>query len=146
MTLVPPGKFLAEVRTLLDLPYVWDAKGPLRFDCSGLITYALHQVGGPDWRQYGNCVWLWQKLAGVDATESFPGTPPEAPAGCLAFYGPKDRPGHVMVVVGDGRVLGACGGGPGTTQPTRGACVQYRSSVRYRPDFAGYRALELALE
>ncbi|WP_434301741.1 NlpC/P60 family protein [Corallococcus exiguus] len=38
-------------------PYRWGAKGqrvpadgPRLFDCSGLVTWALNQVGGPDWR------------------------------------------------------------------------------------------------
>ncbi|WP_253894816.1 NlpC/P60 family protein [Corallococcus exercitus] len=42
-------------------PYRWGAKGqsaskdgPRLFDCSGLVTWAFHQVGGKDWRATHN--------------------------------------------------------------------------------------------
>jgi murein DD-endopeptidase len=42
-------------------PYRWNAQGTRDanngqrlFDCSGLVTWALLQVGGPDWRAIHN--------------------------------------------------------------------------------------------
>ncbi|WP_338261852.1 NlpC/P60 family protein [Corallococcus caeni] len=47
--------FLALVLAQMHSPYRWGAKGqpaakdgPRLFDCSGLVTWAFHQVGGKD--------------------------------------------------------------------------------------------------
>lgn len=133
MTLVAPEAFLRWCLERVGKPYVWGAKGPDAFDCSGLVTAGVLACGGPDWRQTHNSARLFDVLA-----------PTQWPvAGGLAFYGPPHRVVHVMVVVGDGRVFGAAGGGSQTTTPTKGACVQFRASVDYRRDRRGFRALAL---
>lgn len=141
--------FLAAALAHAGRPYTWDCKGPEAFDCSGLITYTLWECGGPDWRTTYTAARLFKVLEPfVVETKAFGETlvPMDPPAGVLAFYGPppdaeERRSMHVMICVGDGRVFGACGGGPQTLTPQRGACVQYRGSLRYRPDFAGLRRL-----
>jgi len=113
-------------------PYIWGAKGPEAYDCSGLVTSGFLAVGGQDWRVTHNS----QRLFGLlqDITDR------PAKAGDLVFYGPPNRVTHVMVLWEDGRVFGATGGGSQTKTPTKGAEVQFRSKVGYRPDVKGFRA------
>ncbi|WP_233597304.1 MULTISPECIES: NlpC/P60 family protein [unclassified Corallococcus] len=101
--------FLALVLAQMHSPYRWGAKGqrvpadgPRLFDCSGLVTWALNQVGGPDWRATHNTDRLWDICAPV-ATEA------ELLPGDLVLYGraghttlqgrpvTRDDPNHVMV-------------------------------------------------
>jgi murein DD-endopeptidase len=143
---VKRAAFLARARRLEGLPYVWAADGPHAFDCSGLVCYCLAEVGGPDWRATHRCQTLWEAL------------PPtrEPQPGDLALYGTPGHATHVMLVVGDGRVYGACGGDSTTTSPElalqRGARVRYRLKVEYRhgrdgrSDFLGYRSLSQHLD
>lgn len=111
-------------------PYIWGAKGPEQFDCSGLVTAAIREVGGPDLRMMYNCARLYSLLLPTDKPVK----------GDLCFYGLKDRPTHVMVFIGP-TVFGASGGGKQTTTPVAHAKVQYKPRVTYRPDFLGYRKL-----
>lgn len=128
-----PSRF-AFLDTILNkegAPYIWAAKGPDTFDCSGLVTWGIQEVGGEDLRPYHNAARLFAELEPTDQPEP----------GDLCFYGPPGRINHVMVFVGDGRVYGAAGGNSSTKTPTKGAKVQFRPKVRYRPDFRGYRRL-----
>lgn len=141
-------EFLAAALRHVGCPYIWGSRGPESFDCSGLITYALWECGGPDWRKSHNAERLFRELEPMLLEVRDIGEmriPVDAPAGSLAFYGPPGGVNHVMLAVGDGRVFGACGGGSGTTTPQRGACVQYRPSARYRPDLLSWRRLPEAL-
>jgi cell wall-associated NlpC family hydrolase len=139
--------FLAFALTHQGRPYIYGAKGPDAFDCSGLITYVLWQLGAADWRfQGGSAAHLWDKLPAYEVPELAQGGVADAPAGTLAFYeSPAHKVEHVMLCVGDGRVYGATGGGKGTTTPERGAEVQFKPYVRYRSGFLGYRQLPEAL-
>lgn len=133
--------FFMEVQKHKDTPYRWGAKGPLRFDCSGLVTYCIHQVGGPDYRETYNAQRLFNEFQKLEADE-------KPRPGDLCFYGMNDQHiTHVMVNMGDGTVFGATGGDSTTTDDVaaarRGACVKSRASVTYRPDFRGYRRLPL---
>lgn len=127
--------FLMELQRHEGKPYVWNADGPDFFDCSGLVAYSLLQVGGPDWRATHNAHAMWNQLEPTDAPKP----------GDLAFYGSPERVNHVMVVVGDGRVFGACGGNRYTTSADvarqKAASVKFRPRVDYRLDFRGYRSL-----
>ncbi len=127
-------------------PYVWSYKGaPLLcgeellecYDCSGLITAGLNYLGCPDWRQTHSAAKLFDEL---EATK-------DPHPGDLAFYGPPTRITHTMIFWGDGRVFGATGGNRDTTTPViakkKGACVQFKPSVNYRPDFRGFRKLPI---
>jgi len=80
-------------------PYVWGAKGPDRFDCSGLTQWAWAQAGvrlGPD--------------TYTQVTEGVPVPPGEVRAGDLIF--PKDSfdsrgPGHVQLAISPTQVVHA---------------------------------------
>lgn len=49
---MPPTKLVVDIALAkLGVPYVWGAKGPSNFDCSGLTQWSYKQIGvtiGPD--------------------------------------------------------------------------------------------------
>lgn len=111
-------------------------------DCSGFVSGGIYVAtrGQVDLRTTWNADRFHKEL---------PCTATPKP-GDLAVYGRPEKANHVMVVVGDGRVLGACGGGHGTTTEaiarSKGARVRYRPKADYRvhpgtsqSDFLGYR-------
>ncbi|AEI65583.1 NlpC/P60 family protein [Corallococcus macrosporus] len=111
------ASFVSTVLSQMHSPYRWGGKGERDpstgqrvFDCSGLVTWALHEVGGPDWRATHHTGRLWTSCARVSpADELLPGD--------LVLYhrqGDPVTPEHVMVVVGGGVVVGASGGGSRT--------------------------------
>lgn len=120
-------------------PYVYGSDGPNTFDCSGLVAFCLLQVAGVDWRKSHWADRMYQQL---------PATLSPSP-GDLVFYGTRVPAGvtasHVMIVWGDGRCFGACGGDRTTLTVeealTRSARVRFRRGLDYRPDFLGYRSL-----
>jgi murein DD-endopeptidase len=137
---VPPDLLLACALLKEGAPYVWGRKGPNVFDCSGLVTWALHQCGGPDLRTTVNSQGLADLMEPVE----------RMPAGevLLAFYGFNwDHVEHVMFATPDGRAFGACGGGHTTSTVEKardiGACVRFRPTLDYRPgrDLLGFRRL-----
>lgn len=113
---------------------LWAAKGPLLFDCSGLVTCGYLAAGLPDWRQTHNTDALWGQLAPID----------EPRAGDLVLYGGQKSwdVEHVMIWWGDGRVFGACGASSHIKTLDealrKGARVRFRAP-NYRADFRGYR-------
>jgi len=147
---------LTTARKLLGLPYIFGSKGPTSFDCSGFVTYLMKQVGGPDWRATHGSAGLFEACPRIqeaedwleDITAGAPHWPcPGVQPGDLAFYGPKGRVDHVMMLAdSDGRVIGASGGNSGTLTPKPGASVHYKDTVDYRPDFLGFRQFPVAME
>ena len=136
--------FVALVLNQMHAPYRWNGKGerdngtgPRVFDCSGLVTWAFHEVTGVDWRATANTDVLLAKLDAVSEAELLPGD--------LVLYGKPTDADHVMVHVGGGVVVGASGGGRTTltlADATRkGASVKAFASVRYRRDVIGFRRL-----
>ncbi len=115
--------------------YRWGAKGPDNFDCSGLVTAGLLELGLPDWRMTHNASRLFAELVPTDNPLPMD----------LVFYGQPEHVSHVVFFYGDGRILGACGGNQGTTTNAvalaTGAAVKFRKSVNYRPDCRGFRKL-----
>jgi hypothetical protein len=112
------------------------------YDCSGLITSGLYAAtgGALDWRSGTNAQALFDKCKRLETRPK--GKP------CLAFYGPgKNAINHVMLVLGDGRAYGACGGGSWCLTPelakSKGARVRFRTSHLYRSDFRGFCAIPL---
>jgi cell wall-associated NlpC family hydrolase len=85
---------LAKAMTKLGKPYVWGAKGPNAFDCSGLIQWAFKQVG--------------VKLPGSTATQIHEGKLVSRgnlrPGDVVFFYHPVS---HVGIYMGNGKVLHA---------------------------------------
>ena len=116
--------------------YVYGAKGPDYWDCSGLVTGSLYALGLGDFRATHSAARLFDELEPVEMDKIKPYD--------LVFYGPPDRITHVLFFWHDRRVYGAGGGTNHTTTPEaamrlRGACVKFKPSHMYRPDFRGAR-------
>lgn len=139
----PVKVFLGYLELQEGAPYIWGGRGETVwtekglhrhahgcnvFDCSGLITRALKEAGGKDWRATHNADVLWRELEPVEKPEP----------GDLVFYGSLGRATHVEAVMPDGRYFGALNGGPHTlvANPSN-ARVRYR--VKDRPDRLGFR-------
>lgn len=134
--------FLELALAQLNKPYIWGAKGPDRFDCSGLVTWCLKELGGPDWRQSHSSARLFDKLPSVPLDQIQPGD--------LALYGPPHKVTHVMIVSDYGTVIGASNGDSTTRTlddaKRRKACVKVKPNIKYRPDLRGVRSLEQILQ
>jgi hypothetical protein len=97
---VEPGQGAAQAAlSRLGCPYVWGAKGPSRFDCSGLTQWAWRQAGV----QLGN-----DTYAQIEQGVAVP--PGQVRAGDLIF--PLDAfgssgPGHVQLAISDHQVVHA---------------------------------------
>jgi cell wall-associated NlpC family hydrolase len=98
-----PGQGAAKAAlSRLGCPYVWGAKGPSRFDCSGLTQWAWRQAGV----QLGNDTYAQFK----DGVAVPPG---EVRAGDLIFpldafgEGGLAGPGHVQLAISDHQVVHA---------------------------------------
>ena len=87
---------LAEAEKHLGKPYVWGAKGPNSFDCSGFVQYVFRQVGisapAPTYTQ--------EKLGTYVAKGQ------EQP-GDLVFFGQVGNTHHVGIYVGGGMYIHA---------------------------------------
>jgi cell wall-associated NlpC family hydrolase len=96
-------RFVGAVESKLGAPVVWAAKGPDSFDCSGLFTWALMKVGGPDIRHTENAQGLFNLTRALG--------PGEIPLhGDAVFYGADEHSIiHVAVYRGDGSVISADG-------------------------------------
>lgn len=102
----------------LGKPYIWGAKGPDSFDCSGLTYYiyantAGHYIGG----------WTGdQQNSGTQISVS------EAQPGDLLFWGaPTGTTSHVAIYVGNGQYIQA---------PQTGDVVKLSKLTDFMPDFA----------
>ena len=111
---------LEEARKHLGKPYVWGAKGPDTFDCSGFVQYVFKQVGisapAPTYTQVnlGKRVPIGQEQPGD-----------------LVFFGSISAPHHVGIYVGDGIYIHA---------PQTGDYVKY-SKLMYARDYSQARRL-----
>ncbi len=120
--------------SLLGTPYIWASKNPSEgLDCSGAYVTALEHAGlaKPGARyKYGSA-----DLHKVLARASTPR------AGDAVFYGSGSNVSHVMMATGDGRVIGATGGGRNTKTESDaraiGAEVKYKP-IDYRKDLISY--------
>jgi hypothetical protein len=74
--------FLQAVEKRLGFPVLWGQKGPDAFDCSGLVTRSLLDVGGPDLTQLENAQALHDHTRALGAEPSDIQLP-----GDLVFYG-----------------------------------------------------------
>jgi cell wall-associated NlpC family hydrolase len=129
-------------------PYIYGGKNPDAptgdlppgLDCSGFACWCMARVGlvPEGFGGEHNAASLWDLLSPLDEGGA-------VQPGDFAFYGtPID---HVMMLGQDGAVVGASGAGAGCVTVEQaeavGACVHYKSSVNYRKDFVGYRALPI---
>lgn len=87
------GALLSYAYTLLGSPYVWGAKGPTKFDCSGFTSYVYRNVTGIE---IGASTYD-QINAGVEVSQS------ELQPGDLVF----PHAGHVAIYVGNGQMVHA---------------------------------------
>lgn len=87
------GALLSYAYTLLGRPYVWGAKGPKEFDCSGFTSYVYRNVMGIE---IGASTYE-QINAGVEVSQS------ELQPGDLVF----PHSGHVAIYVGNGQMVHA---------------------------------------
>ena len=100
-------KVIAAARTELGLPYIWGGggyNGPTGggFDCSGLTSYAFHQVGLDLPRTA-------QTEYSATANSKLPGgfDPASYQPGDLLFYGTADNIHHVAIAIGNGQLIQA---------------------------------------
>jgi cell wall-associated NlpC family hydrolase len=137
-------RFLAAVKAKLDYPVVWAAKGPDAFDCSGLVTACLLEVGGRDLRHIDNAQALHDKTRelGMGPTEK------PLPAD-LVFYGIQQKMQdmselkvsiiHVAIVDEFGGVISADGATSRITSLKQAMAnpanrVRRHPLIRYRTD------------
>lgn len=108
---------VAEAYHHLNKPYVWGAKGPDSFDCSGFTRYVYLQVTGKD-------IGGWtvpQETAGTMISVS------QAQAGDLLFWGAAGSTHHVAISLGGNQYIHA---------PRPGQTVSVGNTAYYTPSFA----------
>lgn len=111
------AKVVSKVKEQLGKPYVWGAKGPNSFDCSGLVQYVFQQAVG-------------MSILAPTTTQEKQGTEVSLnslQAGDLLFYGPRGATTHVGIYIGNGQMIHA---------PRPGQNVQTISIQYYMPNFA----------
>jgi hypothetical protein len=91
---------LDEVEKFKADPYVYGAAGPTSFDCSGLIQYALEQLGMTNVPRTSEEQWAW--VTHITQSQLQPGDLVFA-----QFPGDNAPPGHVGVYMGNGEVFSA---------------------------------------
>ncbi|MCP2341168.1 C40 family peptidase [Actinomadura rupiterrae] len=112
------ARVLAFARAQLGKPYVYGALGPAAFDCSGLVVRAYQAAGLTLPRTTYD---QWRTLPHLR-----PGT--EQPGDLVFMRMEPGGPGHVGIVLGDGRMIAA---------PHTGTVVQIQT-YRHRPDLVGF--------
>ncbi|OJG20498.1 hypothetical protein RR47_GL001704 [Enterococcus columbae DSM 7374 = ATCC 51263] len=108
---------VAEAYKHIGKPYVWGAKGPDTFDCSGFTRYVYLQVTGRD-------IGGWtvpQESAGTVIPVS------QAQPGDLYFWGSRGSTSHVAIAIGGGQYIHA---------PQPGETVKVGSVAYFAPSFA----------
>ena len=108
---------VAEAYKHIGKPYVWGAKGPNTFDCSGFTRYVYLQVTGRD-------IGGWtvpQEGAGTVIPFS------QAQPGDLYFWGSRGSSYHVAIALGGGSYIHA---------PQPGESVKVGSVAYFAPSFA----------
>lgn len=135
--LIPPAgpreRFVAVVESKIGNPVLWGQKGPQSFDCSGLFTWALKRIGGPDLRHTDNAQALYGKTRALEQGE--------LPLhGDAVFFGADpEHIIHVAVYRGDGSVISADGATSHITSLAVAMAnpanrVRIHKSVLFRPE------------
>ena len=107
---------IAEAYKHIGKPYVWGAKGPESFDCSGFTSYVYRQAQG---REIGGWT-VPQESAGTTISLS------QLAPGDLVFWGSHGATYHVGIYVGGGQYIHA---------PSPGQTVTVQSISGWSPDF-----------
>ncbi len=92
LTVTARALFVQLAKEQLGKPVLWAQRGPEAFDCSGLVTWLLEQVGGAKLRATHNAQKLHDQ---TPALETFPEATGALP-GDLCLYGPDA--GHIIHV------------------------------------------------
>ncbi|GAA1472686.1 C40 family peptidase [Corynebacterium felinum] len=108
---------LAAARSKIGAPYVWGAKGPNAFDCSGLTTWAYEQVGKKIPRTSYAQAAQGQRVAYQDLQ----------PGDIVVFYSGAS---HVGIYAGNGRVVHAVTQGTPLQEAPMGN-MPFHSAVRF---------------
>jgi murein DD-endopeptidase len=128
-------------------PYVWCGKGLVLFtpaglvphffglevfDCSGFVTRALKDAGGPDLIATVNADVMFQKWAPAEDAWGL---------GMVRLYGAYGKATHVAISIGNEQLLQASGGGPTTTSPAVALRINAKVQAGFedRRDFLGAR-------
>ena len=101
----------------LGAPYVWGAKGPDSFDCSGFTHYVYQVATG---KEIGGWT-VPQESAGTQISVD------QAQAGDLLFWGAPGATYHVAISLGNGQFIQA---------PAPGQGVSISSVADFAPSFA----------
>lgn len=123
----------------MGIPYIWGGRDPDKgLDCSGAITACVVECGyAPKSFLNNTADSLYRMCKSVSESD--------AKAGDLAFYGSRFHVTHVMMCVGDGRLIGASGGGRDTTSEAvakaQNAKVKIVPAGKRSKDFVGYGRL-----
>ncbi|MBS2033983.1 C40 family peptidase [bacterium] len=133
------GSIPPKVQKLIDMaeskqgaPYVFGAAGPSKFDCSGLVSWALKQAGSSVARMSADGLKSHYAKSAVSKDELKPGD-------LVFFYSPNDRgikPGHathVEIYLGNGMTMG-------TDNPKEGARIE---PINWKTFIGGARPPEL---
>jgi cell wall-associated NlpC family hydrolase len=129
----------AALRYIIDrfgVPYLWGGHTDKGYDCSGVVAAAYDAAG------------ITKKSAGVFNAPAWERSlkkinKDDLQIGDLVFYGSIFSPGatHVMMYAGEGKVVGATGGGRSTTTVEianqQGAAIKQKP-LDYRKDIRGY--------
>ena len=83
-----PREFVRSAETLKGLPYVWGAKGPKAYDCSGLVSFAASAVGAEVPHGSANQIDYSKKISIDEALRT---------EGAILYM-----PGHIAISKGDG--------------------------------------------
>lgn len=160
MTLSPEQRLIQAALARLGAPYIWGGKGYVKWspvglvampedgpgsghplfgvDCSGLVTSALKDANGPDWRATHSASRLREECEREQPPNVF---------GNLHFYGPSaSNIVHVALALDHGLLLEAAGGDETTLKPTPGKCVRIGFALRNDFQEAGRLPLNLLLK
>lgn len=128
-------RYIATAHAQLGKTVLWAARGPDEFDCSGLATWCLKEIGGPDLTHLENAQGLF------NGTRALGAGPTDNPLpGDLVFFGHGELTiSHVAILVENGQVISADGATShitslaiATANPSHR--VRLHPSMLFRPD------------
>jgi len=121
-------RFLVHCMSFHGIPYLWGGEDPKKgLDCSGLVQHLLSYLKlDPPGDQTAHDLKNYFTQNGVLVIDYM-----NAGLGCLCFYGSPSKITHVSMVLGDGLMIEAGGGGSKTTSVE--IAMKQGAKVRIRP-------------